>query len=148
MPARRALIVAPIYATPMFPLLAGYVELLKRLPPCLEKHGDYQVEIIQGQVKQEDLREAIYRFFDTDGELLFYFYGHGHLRVNQGIFVTSDAKPYNEGVPMSEVIDQARQSRAREIVLLLDCCHSGAATPTTPNAIEPLGAKTHPAALC
>jgi HEAT repeat protein len=66
-------------------------------------------------------------FFDTEGEVLFYFYGHGCMRdPGLGVLGTSDAQPDDEGVLMSEVIAFAQKSKAREIILVLDCCHAGA----------------------
>jgi hypothetical protein len=39
--------------------------------------------------------------------------------------VTQDAQRYDEGVAMSDVLQLANKSKAREIVILVDCCHSG-----------------------
>lgn len=40
--------------------------------------------------------------------------------------MTVDAKKYDEGVSMDEVLVLANQSRAKNKVVILDCCHSGA----------------------
>src|SRR5690349_4408130 len=130
MAARRALIVAPLYNGEMFSLLAGSSLLVKRLSDCLDRYGNYDIQILDNFVSQDVFRQTLYQFFDVDGELLFYFYGHGCLRPpGIGVFVTSDGHLFNEGVLMEEVISLAQASKAREIVLILDCCHAGAASP-------------------
>lgn len=71
------------------------------------------------------LRKEISKRFDFDGDLLLYFSGHGFLSETGGVLCTSDATPDDWGIPMQEVVDLAIQSPARQILLLLDCCHSG-----------------------
>src|SRR5260370_22201339 len=129
---RRALIVAPVYDGKMFHPLTGSSLLVERLTKCLSSDGNYDVKALVGYVDQAAFRKQIEQFFDTDGELLFYYYGHGYLRrLGVGVFATTDASPYNEGILMSEVTDLALDSKAREVVLILDCCHAGAAKPVT-----------------
>jgi len=43
-----------------------------------------------------------------------------------GFLVTQDATRYDEGVSMRDVLILANGSRIKEIVIILDCCHSGA----------------------
>lgn len=131
MPDRRALIVAPLYDGQWLPPLAGRPVLVERLKRCLEDHGNYDIEILTNVVNPEDFIPKIQQLFDTDGELLLYFYGHGCLRSAQGFFATSNARLYNEGVSMNEVTQAAVDSAAREVILILDCCHAGAANPIT-----------------
>jgi len=57
---------------------------------------------------------------------LFYFSGHGTENNLGGYLVTQDAKVYDEGLPMQEVLTLANNSRAHEVVIILDCCNSGA----------------------
>lgn len=139
MVARRALIVAPLYNGEMFSLLAGSSLLVKRLSACLDGYGDYAIQVLDNFVTQDVFRQTLYQFFDVDGELLFYFYGHGCLRPpGVGVFATSDAHLYNEGIPMNEIIAFTQTSKAREVVLILDCCHAGAASPVTSSTLEAL----------
>ena len=105
MAARRALIVAPLYNGEMFSLLAGSSLLVKRLSDRLDRYGNDEIQVLDNFVTQDVFRQTLYQFFDVDGELLFYFYGHGCLRPpGLGIFATSDARSYNEGIMMDEVI--------------------------------------------
>jgi hypothetical protein len=71
------------------------------------------------------LRGQLQKLFDFDGDVLFYFSGHGFLAKNGGYLCTSDATKNDWGIPMQEVIDLAIDSRAKQIVLILDCCHAG-----------------------
>ncbi len=57
---------------------------------------------------------------------LFYFSGHGTENNLGGYLVTQDAKVYDEGLPMQEVLTLANNSRAHEVAIILDCCNSGA----------------------
>jgi HEAT repeat protein len=139
MAVRRALIVTPLYNGEIFSLLAGSSLLVHRLSDCLDRYGDYDIQVLDNFVTQDVFRQTLYQFFDVDGELLFYFYGHGCLRPpGLGVFATSDAQFYNEGILMDEVIALAQASKAREVVLILDCCHAGAASPVTSSTLEAL----------
>jgi len=55
-----------------------------------------------------------------------YFSGHGTENNLGGYLVTPDATQYDEGVAMSDVLAAANQSAAKEAVIIVDCCHSGA----------------------
>jgi Caspase domain len=64
-------------------------------------------------------------FKDPADVALFHFSGHGTINNLDGYLVTQDAKKYSEGVAMIHVIKLANESKAREVVILLDCCFSG-----------------------
>jgi hypothetical protein len=77
-------------------------------------------------VTQSILREQLERLFKDPADVaLLHFSGHGTVNNLDGYLVTQDAKKYAEGVAMSEVLKLANDSRAREVVILLDCCFSG-----------------------
>lgn len=83
------------------------------------------------------LLEHIDQLFAHDAEVaLLYFSGHGTENNLGGYLVTPGARRYNEGVSMTEVITLANNAKAREVVIILDCCHSGAlgALPALGNA--------------
>lgn len=84
-------------------------------------------------VTRAGLRRAVQEVFgQRDVDLaVFFFAGHGTRREMadvqaEGILVTADATPDDEGVPMEWVIAQANSSPAKERLILLDCCHAGA----------------------
>ena len=85
-------------------------------------------------ITRPKLRAALQDLFDYDGDVLFYFSGHGFLSHTGGYLCTSDATEDDWGIPMQEVVDLAVQSRARQILLILDCCHSG--NIANPNALN------------
>jgi hypothetical protein len=72
------------------------------------------------------LRGALKELFQFDGEVLLYFAGHGFLTATGGLLCTSDATRDDWGIPMQEVVDLAMDSPARQILLIVDCCHGGA----------------------
>ena len=71
------------------------------------------------------LREALRELFNYKGDVLLYFSGHGALTEHGGYLATTDAQMDDIGIPMDEVVSLANQSDARDILLILDCCHSG-----------------------
>jgi hypothetical protein len=86
------------------------------------------------QITRPELRAALNKLLNFDGEVLLYFSGHGFISKTGGLLCTSDATKDDWGIPMQEVVDLAVQSRARQILLILDCCHSGdIANPATMN---------------
>jgi hypothetical protein len=56
---------------------------------------------------------------------LLHFSGHGTVNNLDGYLVTQDAKRYDEGLSMGDVLKLANDSPAEEVVILLDCCFSG-----------------------
>lgn len=80
----------------------------------------------KGIVTRATLRDKIEQLFKDPAEVaLFHFSGHGTVNNLDGYLVTQDAKKYDEGVGMGEVLKLANASKVDEVVLLLDCCFSG-----------------------
>lgn len=75
------------------------------------------------------LSEAIEHLLDDDtGTIevaLLYFAGHGYENNLDGYLVTPDASKYNEGYRMADLMKLVKQSMVQEVVIILDCCHSG-----------------------
>lgn len=77
-------------------------------------------------VTRPKLRQAVESLFKDSAEVaLLHFSGHGTENNLGGYLVTQDAKAYDEGVSIADVLQWANASKADEIVILLDCCHSG-----------------------
>ncbi len=77
-------------------------------------------------VTRTTLRQALERLFrDKADVVLLHFSGHGTVNNLDGYLVTQDAKTYDEGVAMGDVLKLANDSPATEVVILLDCCFSG-----------------------
>lgn len=77
------------------------------------------------KVTQPALRAACVDLFKHTDEVLLYFSGHGALSETGGYLATSDAQRDNWGIPMEEVIRLANRSKARDVLIILDCCHAG-----------------------
>jgi len=78
------------------------------------------------RITRASLRRDLQELFQQPAEIaLFYFSGHGSENDLGGFLVTQDAEAYDEGVSMSDVIDLANRSNVTEVVVVVDCCHSG-----------------------
>lgn len=72
------------------------------------------------------LREAVRELFASfKDEILFYFSGHGIVTDAGGYLCTTDAEENDWGIPMDEIMTLAAKANARDVLLILDCCHSG-----------------------
>jgi hypothetical protein len=102
----------------------------------LERHKDgkpnYQCRLLRNTMEDgapitcAGLRGVCAELFEHfKGELLFYFSGHGVLTAAGGYLCTCDATTNDWGVPMQEIVQMAIDSPASDILLILDCCHSG-----------------------
>lgn len=114
--------------------LKGCVNDATSIATLLETHGDgspnFGVRLVTGppeQITRSILRQAIEELFSGDADMaLLFFAGHGFVKSTGGYLVTVDAKKYDEGVSMDEILKLANESKARNKVVMLDCCHSGA----------------------
>ena len=117
-----------------FAPLAGCINDANAMADLLAKHYDgspnFDVKLITApptQVTRACLRENIAQLLTGQADVaLFYFSGHGTENNLGGYLVTQDANNYDEGVSLTEVLTLANNSSVKEIVILLDCCHSGA----------------------
>jgi hypothetical protein len=66
-------------------------------------------------------------FQDFRGDVLFYFSGHGSPTDVGGYLVTQEGTPDDPGLPMDDIVTMANNSTANSVLLILDCCFSGAA---------------------
>src|SRR5260370_3658261 len=108
--------------------LNGCVNDAERMKAVLEKHHDaspnFECKILtapQGGhkdiVTRAILREYLQRLFRDPADVaLFHFSGHGTVNNLDGFLVTQDAKKYDEGVGMGDVLKFANDSKARQVV--------------------------------
>jgi hypothetical protein len=133
---RKALVVGIDHYTNV-PPLHGCVNDSFAVKAMLDRHADGSVNFgvkhitatgPNDSVQRDELRQAIEELFSGDGEIsLFYFAGHGHIETTGGYLCSSDVKTGNDGVPLSEIMIMANQSRIQNRVVILDSCHSGVA---------------------
>lgn len=129
---KRALVVG-VNDYPSSPL-EGCVNDAHSIGTVLESNGDGSPNLAvkritspSALVTRASLREAIEQLFAGKSDMaFFYFSGHGFIKSTGGYLVTPDAKKYDEGVSMEEILVLANNSPATNKVIILDCCHSGA----------------------
>lgn len=129
---KKALIIG-INDYPSSPL-QGCVNDANTLATVLESNGDgspnfavRKVTSPSQSITRPVLREAIEQLFSGDCDMvLLYFSGHGYIKSTGGYLVTTDASRYDEGVSMDDILFLANQSKAKNKVVIFDCCQSGA----------------------
>jgi hypothetical protein len=84
-------------------------------------------------ITRGELKTAVLELFADDSDIaLVYFSGHGSIEETGGGFLcASDCQSGDDGLPLSEVMTAAHNSRAKNKVIILDSCHSGV-TGSTP----------------
>lgn len=127
--------------------LHGCVNDARSMAEVLECHGDgepnFTVKLLtvplpdsKGARDNEDVLDGL-THSDVDGEIealfaddpeiaLLYFSGHGSVSSLGGAVATTDFQARNVGMPMDDILNYANHSKAKDKVILLDCCHSGA----------------------
>lgn len=114
--------------------LSGCVNDANSVANVLEANGDgspnFSTHLLTdstNQITKRELKQGIEKLFNGDCDTaLFYFAGHGILTSVGGYIVTSDGRKYDEGISMNEILQYANKSKARNKIIILDCCHSGA----------------------
>jgi hypothetical protein len=97
----------------------------------LETNGDgspnFETRVETDVPTKSALKKMIVDLFDGESDCaLFFFSGHGYINELGGYIITPDYKSYDEGVSMDEILVLAGKSEARNKIIILDCCHSGA----------------------
>lgn len=129
---RKALVVG-INDYPNAPL-RGCVNDASAISNVFGAHGDgapnFGIKLITSPseaITRSRLRAEIEALFSGDPDIaLLYFSGHGLITSLGGFIVTTDFKKYDEGVSMDDILSFANHSKAKDKVIILDCCHSGA----------------------
>ncbi|HQZ69014.1 MAG TPA: caspase family protein [Planctomycetaceae bacterium] len=133
---RKALVVGIDHYQSILPL-TGAVNDAHSVKAMLDRHADgsvnFGVRLMVGTgphdvVERHELREAIRDLFSGDDQVaLLYFAGHGHLEATGGYLCAGDCRTGDDGVPLSEIMTLATQSRVQNKVIVLDSCHGGIA---------------------
>ena len=113
--------------------LKGCVNDAQRMYNILSKHSDtspnFSCKLLTSdntRITKAKLSEEVKDLFSYDSDIaLLYFSGHGYANDIGGFLVTQDAKKGDIGIPLNEIVRRANNSDIREIIIILDCCHSG-----------------------
>lgn len=134
---RKALIVGIDHYDHIGPL-SGCVNDAHSVKSVLERHADGTVNfatprLLTGtssadRVDRGELKDAVRELFADDSEVaLFYFAGHGYIEDTGGFLCGTDCKSGDDGLSLAELLTLARNSPARNKIIILDSCHSGIA---------------------
>jgi uncharacterized caspase-like protein len=128
MNSRKALVVG-INNYPNCPL-SGCINDADAISGILERNGDNSVNFDVKKLTNIDtkgqLKGVIKECFNGDDDVaLFYFSGHGFIDAVGGYIVTPDYSSEDWGVSMQEILTIVNDSKCRNRVVILDCCHSG-----------------------
>ena len=87
------------------------------------------------------IKKSIDELFQGNSEVsLLYFSGHGFINSLGGYIVTPDYSAYDEGISMDEILAYANNSKCKDKLIILDCCHSGSfGSPNFNNNVSMLG---------
>lgn len=111
--------------------LKGCIGDASAFATTMEKNGDgspnFSVMLETDVPTKAEVKKLISTLFEGDSDIaLLYFSGHGTLSATGGYIVTPDAKEHDEGVSMDEILTIANRSKAKDKIIILDCCNSGA----------------------
>ena len=120
--------------------LHGCVNDAVSVKAALERNGDgtlnFDVKTMcatseHSYITRNQLKDAVEELFKSDSEIaLFYYAGHGSFDAGGGYLCTSEIERADEGLSLNEVMISVSSSHARNKVIILDSCCSGAiATP-------------------
>lgn len=114
--------------------LKGCVEDIKQVKAAIKKNGDgspnFDVMMMPDVQTSAEVMENIQRLFSGDGEAaMLYFSGHGFVNDTGAEIVmpqdTVTPGQYYMGIQMRTIMDVVNNSKVRNKIVILDCCHSG-----------------------
>jgi hypothetical protein len=117
--------------------LSGCVNDAYTVRQVLATHSDGSVNFSQPKlivgtspadiVERVELKEAVRELFGDDSDVaLFYFAGHGYIETTGGYLCAGDCKTGDDGLPLTDIMAFANESPARNKIIILDSCYSGA----------------------
>lgn len=116
--------------------LYGCVNDANEVKSALERNGDgtlnFSTRLMcstseNSYVVRGDLIDALRELFQSESEVaLFYFAGHGSIEAKGGYLCTSEVKRPDDGVSLNDIMTIVGESKARNNIIILDSCFSGA----------------------
>lgn len=130
---RKALVVGINYYEKQKSLF-GCVNDAYSVSNLLERHGDgtinFDTKLLissskEDSVSRSDLRSLTSELFKTEHDAIFYFSGHGHFDDETGVYLMTSDSEGDDGFSLMELMDIANKSKAKNKIIILDCCHAG-----------------------
>jgi hypothetical protein len=119
--------------------LRGCVDDALKMASLLEKNEDgsknFSTTLLTNTRSRAVLKSELVRLFWQESDLaLLYFSGHGAEDYFGYHIVTPDAVPNDLGIPMSQLLSVVNQSKARNKIIILDCCCAAGMGETRPGS--------------
>lgn len=113
--------------------LKGCIADARRIGTLLERHEDESRNFFCNYLLSENraittqvLWSSLIELFNNPADsAIFYFAGHGSENELGGYLVTQKARKHEEGISLNQLFQLANNSNIREIVIIIDACHSG-----------------------
>lgn len=114
--------------------LSGCIEDIHCLKSAIERHGNgeknFGVKMLEDVKTSDEVLQNIIELFHDDAEVaLLYFSGHGYVNTTGAEIVTpyelKHSGMYYKGVQMKDIMEVVHNSKAKNKIIILDCCHSG-----------------------
>lgn len=130
---RRALLIG-INNYPDDLRLGGCIEDIHCLKSAIERHGNgeknFGVKMLEDVQTSDEVLQNITELFHDDAEVaLLYFSGHGYVNTTGAEIVTpyevAHSGMYYKGVQMKDIMEVVHNSKVKNKIIILDCCHSG-----------------------
>lgn len=130
---RRALLIG-INNYPDTLRLGGCIEDIHCLKDAIERHGNgeknFGVKLLEDVQTSEEIMKNIIELFHDDADVaLLYFSGHGYVGATGAEIVTPQdvlkSGSYYKGIQMNDIMKIVHNSKVKNKIIILDCCHSG-----------------------
>lgn len=130
---RRALLIG-INNYPGNLRLNGCIEDIRCLKNSIERHGNgeknFGVKLLEDVQTSDEVMENIKELFHDNADVaLLYFSGHGYVNATGAEIVTPyeiiHSGTYYKGVQMKDIMEVVHNSKVKNKIIILDCCHAG-----------------------
>jgi hypothetical protein len=112
---------------PLYGCVNDATEFSKLIESNEDNSPNFEVKLALNLDTKAEIKKMIVELYSGDCDTsILYFSGHGFLDELGGYIVTRDFKQYDEGISMDDILNLANQSKIRDRIIILDCCHSGA----------------------
>lgn len=96
----------------------------------LETNGDgspnFSTKLVNNIKTKSEFKGLVKELFEGDVDIaLLYFSGHGYVDEVGGYLVTPDYQENDVGISMYDILVLANASKAKNKIIILDCCSSG-----------------------